>query len=142
MNPTEPVRDDIVYGREPTYEERELVTWAEETVRKGVATTQEALRQMVTLTTALLAGSTALLGQLPTPLYFKVMAALSLLFSLGASLWGSLPREALVDIRCPEEIKAARDRMGLFKMNCLRVASVSLVTAFVVILLGVLANQR
>lgn len=131
-------QDEVIYGEEPTAEQLELVAWGEETVRKGVSTAQDALKQMVTIATALLAGSTALLGQLPIPLLSKGIGSLFMLIALGLSLWGSIPREVEIDVQCPEEIKEARERGARFKMRCLRGSSGCLFLAFLVLVAGLL----
>jgi hypothetical protein len=87
------IQEETIPGREPTHEELELIAWGEEMARKGLATVHDGLKQMVTLTTALLAGSTAMLGTLPIPTVFKALGAVALLVSLASSLWGSFPRE-------------------------------------------------
>jgi hypothetical protein len=130
------IQEEKIVGGEPTSEEVELVTWAEEMVRKSLVSIHEGLRQMITLATALLAGSTAVLGGLPIPTLFKAAGALALLLCLAFSLWGTYPREATVDIRCPEEIKEARENGLKVKAWCLWLASISLVVAFAALLLG------
>jgi hypothetical protein len=130
--------ENEVLGREPTAEEEELVAWAEEAVRKGLHSVNEALGRMVTLLTALLAGSAALLVQVPMPKGCKGAAVALLLIALASALWGSLPREALLAVNCPDDVRAERERGAAFKMRCLRVASVALVLAFGFAFLGLL----
>jgi hypothetical protein len=132
------IKEESIVGGEPTREETELVAWAEEAVRKSLPTVQESLRQMVTLSTALLAGSAALLSNLPAPMACKGIASLLLLVALASALWGSFPREAIVDIRCPEEIKKVRVRGTIVRMRCLKIAGGCLVFALFLLIGGVL----
>ena len=134
------IQQEPIIGREPTKEELELVAWAEEAVSKSLGTVQEGLRQMVTLTTALLAGSAALIDKLPLALGCKALSVLLLVLALASALWGALPQEATLDVRCPDEIKAVRDRGRRWKMNCLKFASGCLLAAFLVMLGGLLAR--
>jgi hypothetical protein len=134
------IQEQPIFGREPSPEELELVAWAEEAASKGVGAVHEGLRQLVTLTTALLAGSAALLDKLPVSTACKVVFAGLLLVALATSLWGSLPREVTVDVHRPDKIKAARARSRRQKMACLKAASTCLVLAFCVLLGGLLAR--
>jgi hypothetical protein len=130
--------EEVIVGRQPTHEELELVTWAEETTRKGLDAVRDGLRQLVTLTTALLAGSAAFLGQLSAPRGWKVAAAVLLLSALALALWGSLPRVALVDVHCPEAIRREREQGTAAKLWCLRGASLFLLLAFAALFVGLL----
>lgn len=131
-DPNTAIRTDPVVGEEPTWEENELVNWAQESVRKGPALVADALRQLVTLATAVLAGSTALLAQIPAPAWSKVLADFCLLGCLAACLWGLRPREALVNVHDVEEVRRVRDR-GL------RLRSWSLTAASWLLLAGLAA---
>ena len=96
---------------------------------------------MVTLATALLAGSAALLGQAPINHAVKVLSAVLLLASLAISLLGTMPLTARIDIRCPEEIKDERDKGVKYKTGCLKVGAFFLVLALGVLLLGMLIGE-
>ncbi len=98
------------------------------------------LRQMVTLTTALLAGSAALLSQLRIARACIGLSAGLLIISLVAALFGMFPREAVVNISCLEDIKKERDRGMQVKMRCLKIAGACLVAAFCVLVYGLMAS--
>jgi hypothetical protein len=72
----------------------------------------------------------------------KGIASLSLIAALASALYGSLPREVTVDIRCPEEIKQVRRRGTIVRMRCLRIAGGCLVFALCVLIGGVLSLAR
>src|SRR5262249_47428735 len=129
---------DVILGQEPNHEETELVTWAEETMRKSLDTVRDGLRQLVTLSTALLAGSAAFLGQLPVHPFCKGLTACLLMLTLGCALWGSLPRVAAVDVHYPAAIKREREEGTAAKLRCLQCASGSLLFAFVSLFVGLL----
>src|SRR6266545_7801565 len=97
-------QDNVVVGKEPTTAQKELIVWAETAARNELNIVQEGLRQMVTLATAVLAGSAALLGALPVPTVFKGLGILALLVSLAASLRGAVPYETAMDTRFLESI--------------------------------------
>ena len=105
-----------------------------------IVTANEALGRMVALISALLAGSTALLTQTPLPALGNVLGVGLLLIGLGIALWGSLPREVLIDPLCPADIEEKREALAAFKRNCLRGASAALLLAFAVVLVGLLVG--
>lgn len=117
---------------------RELFAWADECVRKGIQVYNEALARIVTLSAALLAGSAALLGQMPASPWSKAIAALLLMASLGVSLWGGLPREAHIDTNNSRAIEQERQRGLTVKARCLKTASACLFLAFAFLLAGLL----
>ncbi|HEY7427453.1 MAG TPA: hypothetical protein VH682_24680 [Gemmataceae bacterium] len=101
--------DAPILGEQPTADELEQVTWAEEAIRTAPVLLRDSLRQLITLDTALLAGSAAFLDKMPMPWGLKAMAAVCLLLSLFGALWGSLPREAQVCPYAPNAIKHVRE---------------------------------
>jgi hypothetical protein len=100
--------DVPLLGETPTAEEIEHVEWAEATIRNAPGILRDSLRQLITLDTALLAGSAAFLDKMPMPKSLKALAAICLLLSLFGALWGSLPREAQVCPNAPAAIKRVR----------------------------------
>jgi hypothetical protein len=135
VNGNEPQEHQV--GGEPTAEQLELVAWAREAAGKSMGVAHDGLRHLVTLTTALLAGSAALLGQGQLESPCKGIAVVLLLFSLAVSLFGSLPVMAEFDINCPEEIAAAQKRGLAIKTDCLKIASFLLLLAFSMFLFAV-----
>jgi hypothetical protein len=61
------IQESVVVGRAPTPEEKELVAWAAESARSSITRANDGLRQLVTLSTAILGGSAALLNSLKLP---------------------------------------------------------------------------
>jgi hypothetical protein len=59
--------------------------------------------------------------------------------SLLAALWGSLPREAMVAVNRPQDIRRARDRFVRAKLRCMKVSALLLVAGFAILLGGLLA---
>jgi hypothetical protein len=130
------IQEEPVVGRPPTPEENELIDWALESSRKRLTTAQEGLRQLITLTTAVLGGSAALLGQLPAPVVFKLSGMVLLVISLAVALYGSLPKEVQVANGSLDEFKAARDAYVRRKLKCLDWAAGLLVGGFAAMILG------
>lgn len=135
------IQKEPIIGRPPTVEENELLDWAEEVVQKSLTTVQDNLRQMVTLNTALLAGSAALLAQMHVARVCVGLSAVLLIISLSVALFGMFPREATVRVNSPDDIKEKRDRGIRVKMNCLKGAGFFLVTAFCVLIVGLWASS-
>jgi hypothetical protein len=123
-------------GEPATADEIEQVQWAEEAARNAGRTLLEGLRQLITLNTALLAGSAAFLSQLAMPKAAKGIGAGLLLISLVCALWGSVPREIQVCPYMPSEIKRTRETVATRRLFWLKFASLSLALAFAVLLLG------
>jgi hypothetical protein len=140
---SEAIQEEVIVGREPTVEEQELIDWANEAIRKGPTLVNEGLRQLITLDTALLGGSAALMGQgfLPAPTACKALGVLFLLGSLWMALAGSLPRESLVNVNHIEALRTARGRTIKRKMHYLRWSGRLLVIAFAIVLGGLLATM-
>src|SRR4051812_41843223 len=90
-------------------EDAEAAAWGREAVAKSLQTVTEACRQLVTLTSALLAGLAALSGQLQgVPPVARAVAAALLLGALASALWGSLPHlERGWDYASPPAVRAA-----------------------------------
>lgn len=121
---------DVIVGMEPTADDVELVTWAHGAAKKSLEVTQESLRHMVTLTSALLAGSAALLSQGLKFDCSKGTGIFLLFSSLIISLYGSLPEMRKFNVHCPEEISSERERGLRRKTGCLKVASFLMAIAF------------
>jgi hypothetical protein len=136
QNLTPSGQGEVIVGRDPTPEELELVTWAEEVIRKEPVIAGEGLRLLVTLNTALLAGSAAIIDKLGIPSGFKVAGVIFLIISLGVALLGSLPQKVKVDPRRPRQIKLARERSTAWKVWMLRLASIGLFAAMLTLVFG------
>jgi len=131
-------KDIPILGEQPTAEEIEQVTWAEEAIRAAPGLLRDNLRQLITLDTALLAGSAAFLDKMPMLKELKVLGVALLLISLFSALWGSLPREAQVCPYAPDEIRRARATNLNARLWSLRAAGTFLFLALVVFTIGVL----
>ena len=134
------IREEIIVGRQPTAFEREQTEWAERAVAGSTAVIQEGLRHLVTLATALLAGSAALLGRTTLPGPVLTLCAVLLTGALAVSLWGSLPVEQTLDCTRPAQIAAARERLRVAKGRCLLGAAGLLMLTAVVLVGGFLAT--
>lgn len=136
MSETAQVPDSEEIVRASTAEEIELAEWADETYRKSLAVVTDDLKQLVTLSTALLGGTVALYNQMPVPAFFKAAFFLLVLGTLGLSLLGSYPITATV--LHDQDIKAARDRGISRRSNFLLWANFLLFAAFASLALNLL----
>ena len=125
-------------GQAPTTEEVELFAWADQAHKNGMEHLHTALDRMVTLITALLAGSAAFYVQLPASPAVKGTAALLLMLGLVAALVGWLPMLKRFDISDPEEIQKVRGQLQSYKIACLRVCCTCLWLAFATLLSGMI----
>jgi hypothetical protein len=124
---TEPSRDEGAV-RAATNEEIRLFEWAEEVQKKSLNVVTDSLKQLVTLTIALLGGTAALYNQLPVAAPFKALFFITLLGTLGVSLWGMYP--IVSRIECVEDIRDAREKSLPHRLWFLWLASVLLFAAF------------
>jgi hypothetical protein len=114
--------------RPSTIKETELFEWAEETHRNSLGVLTDSLKQLVTISSAVLGGSAALYNLIPMSNSCKVIFFILLLGVLGISLWGGFPLTA--SVLFTEDIEAARERGITRRSRCLRIASALLFTAF------------
>ena len=128
----------IVTGEEPSADDMEAIEWGREVIRREPQVLQDGLRQMVTLTVALVGGSTALLGQLRMPLWCKGAGAVLLLLALACALVGSLPYRVRYDEESVQQCQRARERGIRYKTAPLWGAATFLLLAFVFFILGLL----
>ena len=133
-------QENVYQGLDPALtpsHDRELFAWADETSRRNVSTLNDSLRQLVALSTALLAGSAALVDKMPAERGFKGLSAMLLMLCLGLSLFGSIPRTAYIDTNNSAAIEDERDRGLKFKKGFLCAAAMCLFLAFAFLLIGV-----
>jgi hypothetical protein len=126
---------DKIVGIEPTFEERELVEWGEQTKKNSLPFLNDTLRQLVLIDAALLGGGLALNEKILHPLG-RGLGLLCLLVSLAAALWGMLPYGADVNLAIPEHIRIAREAGFRFKDRALKVAASALFAAFCLAAVG------
>lgn len=120
-------------------EERYYLEWARETEKRNLTLINEVLRQLVTLTVALLAGSVAFLKEGILPIGFRVALVMCLLASLVASLLGVIPFQGTV-AGSPLSIKRHKERAVRWKHFWLRLAAGLLVVGFLCAILGLIGG--
>ena len=113
--------------------------WGQEMYRDGYKVPVEMLRQIVTLTTALLAGSVGLLNAGLMTATGRALMLAFLLASLGAALMGLLPRERTVDLISPSDLAEFRTEAMGRRLYWLRIAAVFLFVGLACGVGGVLA---
>ncbi len=125
---TEGIQTEEDVCRPATAREVELLEWAEEAHRNSLGVLTESLRQLVTLSAAILGGSAALYNQIPVSQSCKAVFFVLLLGVLGVSLWGAYPLTATVLYM--EDVQAAREKWIVRRSRYLAVASLLLFIAF------------
>jgi hypothetical protein len=133
---------EVIGARPPDADEQELIAWAEQAKKSSINSLQEGLKQMVTLTSALLAGSAAFYAQLPVNPFVKGVAAALLMLALASALRGWLPRFATFDLTCIEEIREARRKLEQWKTFWLTICGVCLWFGFLVLLAGLILEPK
>jgi hypothetical protein len=130
--------DTPIVGEEPTAEEIEQAEWAEEAIRTAPALIRDSLRQLITLDTALLAGSAALLTRASLPKLAAAIGIIALLISLSLALWGSMPREGRLRPCAPNQIRRFRERNLKARMCALQWACGFFFASLIVFAAGLL----
>ncbi len=125
-------------ARPPTAEEQELFEWADQVVRDEVRNLQEALKQVVTLATAMVAASAVILGPVQAEWWAKAGVGMLFLAALLVALYGWMPYERAFDKNVVEEVQSERDRLRRLKSLCLRFSVLVIAAAMVVMLTTVI----
>jgi hypothetical protein len=95
-------------GTDPTAEEKFYLDWGLETVKSNISRLNELLRNLVTLSVSLLAGSVVFYGDAMTTPFFKGMTTAALIAAAIVSVLGSIPEQYKIDLSDPNQIKAAK----------------------------------
>ena len=135
---TGPGQEERIVGQVPRPEDAEAVEWARDMARKEIVILQESLKQFVTLTSALLAGSAVFFDDAAMPKGLKIAGVVFLLASLAASTLGSLPYEAKVRPGYPEDAREARSKATKHKRGVLKMTVYTFMAAFGCFVVGML----
>jgi hypothetical protein len=124
-------------GEEPTDESLLFISLGEEQIKRAVPFLNEVLRQLVTLSTALMGGSIAFL-KADTPIHptAKTSAAVLFLLALLAALFGVLPYRSTIRPLFPNDIKRSVQAAMVWKDRLVWLSSGFLVVGLVVVLFG------
>jgi hypothetical protein len=134
------IQEESVVGNLPTPFEQEQIEWAERAIAGSTRAIQESLRHLVTLTTALLAGSAALLGRTSLPGLVLAGCAVLLTLSLSAALVGSWPVERTFDATSAVAIAEVRERLRVHKARYLKLSGAFLLATACVLIGGFFAS--
>jgi hypothetical protein len=132
------IQPDFIVGEDPDPDLLDETVWARKAIRNGLKTLNESLQRMITLCTALLAGSAAFFGQIPTHSGIKAAAAVCFMVGLGVSFWGAMPFTRKLNPMYPEEARRIRETAAKVLRRCVWVAAGAVVMGFVVLTLGLL----
>jgi len=114
------------------------LSWGYESQKNNIKIVNDVLRQLITLNSAMIAGSIALLkSNLIGEQYTK---AIILLFfvSLVTSFWGVFPFEGSFDIRRIDQIRKHKKRALKVKVTYMTVSGVLMVTGFAIAIFSVI----
>lgn len=130
--------DEIVVGEVPSEEEMFYVAWGDDLIKDTINAINQSLRQLVTLSTALLAGVVAFFDKGAIPHGAMVAAMILLLASLTAGLIGSIPFSMEVGRRVPAEICQAIQEGLAWKNLCLRFSAWPMLLGIALLCLAIL----
>ena len=125
----------------PTEDEKFYIQWGREILKNNLVFTNDVLRQLITLNTALLGSSIAFLDERIIDLTLKKFIILFFLLSLIFSFIGVMPYGNSIDLRMPEEIKKYKETAFKWKRYCLWAASSLLAFGFLIALIGLVIHK-
>lgn len=137
---TDTKRKNVMAGSPPSEDEEFYVLWGRETLKNNLAFTNDVLRQLVTLNTALLGGSIAFLDEKLISSTFKGGIVVLFFLSLITSFVGMMPYQHSVDLRLAEEIRQHKENAFRWKRYCLWVAGILLASGFIIALIGIVLH--
>ncbi|MGH7802415.1 MAG: hypothetical protein ACREOW_17610 [Thermodesulfobacteriota bacterium] len=132
--------ESIISGRQLTEEEKFYVAWGRESLKNNLILVNEVLRQLLTLSSALLGGSIIFIDEKIMDSHAKVVIIFLFLLSLVVSFLGMLPFEGSIDPRNPLLIKQHKEAALKWKRFFLWTASVLLISGFVLALIGIIVR--
>lgn len=115
-------------ARQLTADEAYFREWGRDSLKESIAVANEVSRQLLTLATALAAGSIAFLGDDMISGPYKVFAVVAFLLALVVALLGVLPVEAVYALDRPAHIRATKEAALRWKRRLIYAAAVCIAT--------------
>lgn len=120
-------------GQQPSEEEMFYVTWGQETVKSNISLCNEILKQLVTISSALL-GVSIIYEQIVTSETLRFFILLIFFISLIVAFIGLLPYENKVRLDTPGDIKEHKRKSLKHKRKFLWVSATTVAVGFALIL--------
>jgi len=120
-------------GQPPTEEDLFYISWGYETVKNNIALCNDILKQIITLSSALL-GVSIIYDHIVSNETLKIFVLLSFFISLIIALIGLLPYENNVSLDTPEEIKTHKRTALTHKRRYLWSSAMFIVIGFALII--------
>jgi hypothetical protein len=124
-------------GQQPTEEEIFYTTWGQETVKNNITLCNDILKQLITISSALL-GVSIIYEDIVSNETLKIFVLLSFFICLIVAFIGLLPYENKVRLDTPEEIKTHKRNAFKHKRQYLWVSAMTIVIGFALILVELL----
>lgn len=132
--------DEVIVGGIPTMEDLFYVVVGEQMVKDSLPNLNHSIRHVVTLSTALFAGSVVIAKEHVVHPGVSIVCMLFFLAAVAVSGFGLIPHESAVAINCPDEVRGAIRDGVTFKRNLL-IGSLSLIfMALAIVAIGVIAR--
>lgn len=131
----------MVSGRPPSDEDLFYTQWARETLKSSINLANDVLKQLLTLSTALLGGSVLFLAENMMPGLLRFLAILSFFAALIVSFLGVLPYEAHLDIKNVTAIRNHKQRTLDHKRKYLWGSALCSALGFGIVIAGLLIKQ-
>lgn len=127
-------------GKPVTDEDEFYVNWGKETLKNNITLANDILKQLITLSSALL-GVSIIYEHIVKGEFFKISVLLSFFISLIIALLGLLPYEKKVSLNSPSEIKNFKKKALKHKRLHLWISSIAIVVGFGLIIGELIVNM-
>ena len=131
----------MVSGRQPSDEELFYTQWARETSKTNINLANDVLKQLLTLSTALLGGSVLFLAENMMHGFLRFLAIFSFFAALIVSFLGVLPYEAHLDIKNVTAIRNHKKRALDHKRKFLWGSALCSALGLGIVIAGLLIRQ-
>lgn len=120
-------------GLRPTNEDEFYLNWGKESLKNNIKLSNEILKQIITLSTALL-GLTIIYEKIVSVEILRIIVLLLFFISLVVSLLGVLPFEGTISLNSPTEIKEFKRKVLKHKRIYLWISGGGLTLGFAIII--------
>lgn len=132
---------EVIVGQRPTEEEEDLAAWGKDACRNSLECLTEAFVRLLALSTILLGGSVALIGEQLVWGPARILVIVLLMGSLLLSLQGVMPIAVDdIDPRCVDDVRRIRNGAIHSRSRLLRWAGALLLGAFGAALAGIIVR--
>lgn len=140
MNKTEKPPNKIINGKPLTKEEDFYLTLSEEFVKNNSKFVNDVLRQLITLNTALLAGTVTFINKEIINENFKIVVVFFFLIALIISFVGTMPYSGTISFTDPYRVKTFSENALDYKLKYIKISGFISGLGFLIIIIGMIVK--